>query len=180
MNEILGSTRKCPMCGKAFHFTCRDDEWGYAYDGRLTCSYHCMREMERIDRFSPPGRDEMLNGQVPCFLRRYLRGASFEELSHTSTARFMGLNDAEAVKRKIYGWCKRHPDEAKAIREEIEMERSGVSRQALSEKCAANPKTVQVYAARLGITGKRCGRNVFYTEDEAARIVASFRTVVTA
>jgi DNA-binding NarL/FixJ family response regulator len=48
MNDLFaGSTRKCPTCGKSFSFTCREDEWGYAYENRLMCSYSCMRAWER-------------------------------------------------------------------------------------------------------------------------------------
>ena len=39
--------RSCSVCGKKFFVS--GDGWGYAYDGKITCSYHCMREMKRED-----------------------------------------------------------------------------------------------------------------------------------
>lgn len=38
---------KCAYCGKMFRITTAG--WGYAYDGHYTCSYSCMRAMERED-----------------------------------------------------------------------------------------------------------------------------------
>lgn len=37
----------CAWCGKAFTITSAG--WGYAYAGRYTCSYRCMRKMEEED-----------------------------------------------------------------------------------------------------------------------------------
>lgn len=39
----------CPVCGLPFARTCSAQAWGYAYDGKLVCSYHCMRKAERMD-----------------------------------------------------------------------------------------------------------------------------------
>ncbi len=38
---------RCARCGKEFHVGA--DGWGYDYDGKLTCSYSCMRAMEKED-----------------------------------------------------------------------------------------------------------------------------------
>ncbi len=38
---------KCAYCGKMFRITTAG--WGYAYDGHYTCSYSCMRAMEKED-----------------------------------------------------------------------------------------------------------------------------------
>lgn len=43
---------KCPVCGLPFGRSCSAAAWGYAYDGRLVCSYHCMKEAERKDNMS--------------------------------------------------------------------------------------------------------------------------------
>lgn len=43
---------KCPVCGLPFVRTCSSLAWGYAYDGKLVCSYHCMKEAERKDNMS--------------------------------------------------------------------------------------------------------------------------------
>lgn len=41
---------KCPVCGVSFVRQCSAAAWGYAYDGRLVCSYKCMRAAEKADR----------------------------------------------------------------------------------------------------------------------------------
>lgn len=41
---------KCAYCGKQFRITASG--WGYAYGGMYTCSYSCMRAMEREDNIS--------------------------------------------------------------------------------------------------------------------------------
>lgn len=41
---------RCARCGKAFNVT--EAGWGYGYDGLLTCTYRCMREMEKEDGMS--------------------------------------------------------------------------------------------------------------------------------
>ena len=41
---------KCAYCGKQFRITASG--WGYAYSGMYTCSYKCMRAMEREDNIS--------------------------------------------------------------------------------------------------------------------------------
>ena len=43
---------KCPVCGLLFGRSCSAAAWGYAYDGKLVCSYHCMKEAERTDNMS--------------------------------------------------------------------------------------------------------------------------------
>lgn len=37
----------CSNCGKRFYITSAG--WGYAYSGKYTCSYRCMREMREND-----------------------------------------------------------------------------------------------------------------------------------
>lgn len=49
-NHVTGIIKKCPMCGELFHQQCSDQAWGYAYDGILVCSYHCMRAMEKREK----------------------------------------------------------------------------------------------------------------------------------
>lgn len=41
---------RCPVCGVSFVRQCSAAAWGYAYDGRLVCSYKCMRAAEKADR----------------------------------------------------------------------------------------------------------------------------------
>lgn len=50
--RIYPKMEKCPVCGLPFVRTCSAQAWGYAYDGKLVCSYHCMKEAERTDSMS--------------------------------------------------------------------------------------------------------------------------------
>lgn len=50
--RISPKMEKCPVCGLPFARTCSAQAWGYAYDGKLVCSYHCMKEAERTDSMS--------------------------------------------------------------------------------------------------------------------------------
>ena len=50
--RITPMMQKCPVCGLPFARTCSAEAWGYAYDGKLVCSYHCMKEAERKDNMS--------------------------------------------------------------------------------------------------------------------------------
>lgn len=38
---------RCACCGKKFEVT--HTGWGYAYGGRYTCTYNCMRQLEKED-----------------------------------------------------------------------------------------------------------------------------------
>ena len=40
--------RLCANCGTKIYVGAQG--WGYAYDGRYTCTYRCMREMRRRDK----------------------------------------------------------------------------------------------------------------------------------
>ena len=40
--------RFCENCGTKIFIGAQG--WGYAYDGKYTCTYKCMREMRRRDR----------------------------------------------------------------------------------------------------------------------------------
>lgn len=50
--RITPLMEKCPVCGLPFARSCSAAAWGYAYDGKLVCSYHCMKEAERTDSMS--------------------------------------------------------------------------------------------------------------------------------
>lgn len=50
--RIYPVMKKCPVCGLPFSMSCSAAAWGYAYDGKLVCSYHCMKEAERTDNMS--------------------------------------------------------------------------------------------------------------------------------
>ena len=48
---------KCAYCGKMFRITAAG--WGYAYDGLYTCSYSCMRAMQREDGMDEKQKEEV-------------------------------------------------------------------------------------------------------------------------
>lgn len=48
---------KCAYCGKEFRITTAG--WGYAYDGHYTCSYSCMRAMQREDGMAVTDEQKM-------------------------------------------------------------------------------------------------------------------------
>lgn len=50
--RISPAMEKCPVCGLLFGRSCSAAAWGYAYDGKLVCSYHCMKEAERKGNMS--------------------------------------------------------------------------------------------------------------------------------
>lgn len=177
MNEFAyGINKTCPACGKRFSITCTEQEWGYAYGGRLTCTYHCMRDMERKDRMRGR-RPKALDSTQAWFLRKHLRGASFADLAETETAKYLKLTNADAVRRFVYSWSNHHPDEVRMIHERIRIEDQCIARSELSRLVGAKSDTLRDHAERLGIAGVKCGKYVYYTRQEAERIVASFRTV---
>ena len=49
--------RECPLCGKQFFVGLHG--WGYAYNGRYTCSYACMRGMGRIDEMTKQEKEQI-------------------------------------------------------------------------------------------------------------------------
>ena len=63
---------KCAYCGKQFRVTSAG--WGYAYGGMYTCSYKCMRAMEREDA----GMTDVQKQQVEQLMAD---GKSYEEIS---------------------------------------------------------------------------------------------------
>lgn len=48
MTDWGGESHKCPVCGTRFTVL-PYQSWGWAYGGRLTCSYHCMRALRAKD-----------------------------------------------------------------------------------------------------------------------------------
>lgn len=48
---------KCANCGKAFYVS--SDGWGYKYGGKYTCSYKCMRIMERGTKMTDQEKKEV-------------------------------------------------------------------------------------------------------------------------
>lgn len=47
-SALLGSKYKCEYCRKTFYVPWRCTSWGWKMNGRMCCSYTCMRALERI------------------------------------------------------------------------------------------------------------------------------------
>ena len=62
----------CANCGKQFFVS--GAQWGYAYDGMRTCSYHCMREMRMAD----------LNGFQVYDMKKHLYAKKTSEIANIS------------------------------------------------------------------------------------------------
>jgi len=168
MTEI---TQVCPACGRRFAFSCHPDEWGYAYGKRLTCSYSCMRAMEReakirkdMQRFSAS------QGNRAQLYRQYARGATYDEIAQTGTAKNCGWTTPERVKAVLLSWVNHHPAEAREIRIDALYEQAGTSRAALAAEMHIGKTTVGEWARRLGVVGRKCGKSIYYSREEADRI----------
>ena len=181
MNAQLDNarSRKCPVCNKRWTYTCRDDEWGYAYDGRLTCSYKCMREMAKIDAENQIDEraNDRQNGVIAKMYKSHLLGVSYADLAKSGTAQYLGLTDADKVNRRLKNWAASYPDDAQMIREAVLLEADGVPLSEVVQQSGMSEFAVRQHASQLGIVGKRCGRIAYYTKDQARRIIASFRWV---
>lgn len=60
MSAHISRDRTCPVCRRRFMIPCGAEEWGYAYGGRLLCSYRCMRELETKGKRAGGHRPETL------------------------------------------------------------------------------------------------------------------------
>lgn len=55
MHWLIERDRVCAHCGKVFQT--HGDEWGYYYQGKIACSYGCMRAMENEDTSRIPSSE---------------------------------------------------------------------------------------------------------------------------
>ena len=168
MTEI---TQVCPACGRRFAFSCRPDEWGYAYDKQLTCTYSCMRAMERKAKARQESQTASTYQRNRAQLyRQHVRGSTYEQIAQTGTAQSCGWITAEKVKAVLYSWVNHHPTEAREIRIDALYEQSGTSRADLAEEMKVTVTTVGEWARRIGVIGRKCGKSFYYTREEADRI----------
>ena len=103
----------CAYCGKHFRITAAG--WGYAYSGRYTCSYGCMRAMEREDADLT---DEMKK-QADQMMAE---GKSFDEISQALGANPRELKGYYGGRiRKVRNGTKaaEEPQEAPAVSEDV-------------------------------------------------------------
>ena len=156
--------RTCPMCGKTFEFYCDESEWGYAYDGKLTCSYHCMRDYERADREHT--LKKKCQSSVATLYRQRLRGVPVEEIMKTVTARKYNATTPYRLKMVIDNWVQRNPDAAKAIRDKVVSEGAGVTRKEAASRIGISIERFKMCAERVGVQGRKVSRMVYYTQDE--------------
>ena len=89
MNDI---EVKCRSCGKLFNKT---PEWGWWYKSKIMCSYHCMRDMERLEdqkrpkrsqeyiasEMGKPFREPMTAKKRAQILREVRSGKSYEKIA---------------------------------------------------------------------------------------------------
>lgn len=173
MNHLVAPTRTCAKCRKTFYLTCREDMWGYAYDGKLTCSYSCMRAMERDDK--PKAIHRRAEGNAQMLYRQRLRGKSYANIALTATAHGMGLECADDVRRYLGHWISRHPDEAEKIRLAIEAELGSVKRSAVADLTGKTLDQVIAAAKRLEIPGIKVGKYIRYAPADADRLIRELR-----
>jgi len=165
MTEI---TQVCPACGRRFAFSCHPDEWGYAYGSKLTCSYTCMRQMER--KYQATKKEKVPFDNRAMLYRQHALGMSYEDIAKGGTARNNGWTDPEKIKRILLSWANHYPDRARAIRIEALFEQEGVCRADLAEELHLDAHTIGEWAHRIGIFGRKCGKRIFYTQTEADKI----------
>ena len=168
MSEFDKKRYICPACGKEFLVACRDDEWGFAYDRRLTCSYHCMREMEHADK------RKLRSGHPAASLyRRMMLGKKSGELVYSMTAKKERLRSKEEVRAFVDDWVKANPREAQQIREEAQIQLTNLRMIDVAGIAGVGMSCVRKRADRLGITGRKIASSVYYTQAEADAIIAA-------
>lgn len=161
----------CAKCRKPFDVTCRPDEWGFAYGQRLCCTYTCMRAMERESKSRKDAKKASGYQTNRCAMyRQFVRGATYDEIAKTGTARNCGWTDGEKVKKVLLSWVNHHPEEAREMRIDAVYEKMGCSRSDLAAEMHIGVTTVGKWARRLGVVGRRCGKSIYYSREEADRI----------
>lgn len=173
MSEFDKKHYVCPACGKEFYVACEPDEWGYAYGAKLTCSYHCMRDMERADnarRKNNRERGAKFETGGALLFRQRQRGIEYSEIANTGTARTLGITSAKGAMMYLRRWADRNQYVAEVIRLDCWYEKNGISRQMLVDEFRVQSKIIREKASQIGISGRKCGRGIWYTVEEADRI----------
>lgn len=106
---------KCAYCGKQFRVTSAG--WGYAYGGMYTCSYKCMRAMEREDA-------DMTDVQKQQVEQLMADGKSYEEISQAlgaSTKELKGYYGGRIrkVRNEARAQAAEEPQAAPAVSEDV-------------------------------------------------------------
>lgn len=158
--------RTCPACGKVFSFFCSEEAWGYAYESRLTCSYHCMRDMERRDKSSRPTENT-----VGRFVYRSLCfGKTYEQIAKTATARIHNLGDVDRLRAYTAKWMTNNPADVRSIEKEVERQRTMFNRKQVADMVGRSPDTVRSIAENIQIYGEKHSGKVYYTPQEVETI----------
>jgi hypothetical protein len=160
------SLHKCPACGKVFKVYCAVDEWGFAYGKRLTCSYHCMRQMEREDK-----RRIRTDHPAARLYKRMMLGEKTAKLVTSMIAKQEHLRSKEEVRAFVDDWVSYHPAEAQQIRDDAAIQLTHFRQSDIAGMAGVDCSSVRCRADKLGITGKRVSGCVYYTQDEANRII---------
>lgn len=165
-DTVAYSQRYCPVCGKSFCFSCSEDEWGYAYGSKLVCSYPCMRQMEREDTNQPhythPGA---------MLYKRLMLGKTYAEIIDSGTARQNGLDTPEKVREFVDVWVKCNPYDAKRLKETAQYQLTHVKRADIARMTGVRNARVRDYGYSIGIYGRMCCGNIYYTPQEADRLI---------
>ena len=169
MNTIIAPQRKCPVCGKSYELRCRPDEWGFAYGDRLVCSYHCMRALEKQHQGRYQRQTVSIAWQSYCY-RQHLKGRPYEDMLGTRTMESNGVKTVEQLVAKVEKWMERNPQEAKAVRESVEMEDTMLTLTQVKQQTGLHSDTIYSRANALGIIPKRDGVRTYFSPEEAERI----------
>lgn len=167
MNDLMGMYRSCPACGKRFAVTCREDEWGYAYGAKLTCSYHCMRDMERWDNLRQP---RYIHPGAMLYKRRMM-GRTLGEILNSGTAKQLGLKSKQDVREYLARWKSENPREAQQIEDVAKIQLTHIRRTDIAKMLGVASSTVSMRGAKLGFLGRKCCGAIYYTPQEADAIM---------
>lgn len=95
----------CPNCGKAFLVY---GQWGYAYDGKYTCSYKCMRAMRSADMNGEEINMPLKKGQTPRRLtedeKQQIRKLRESGLTYREIAEKVG---GGVIEKTVSAYCAR-------------------------------------------------------------------------
>jgi hypothetical protein len=81
------------------------------------------------------------------------------------------LRSKEEVRAFVDDWVSYHPAEAQQIRDDAAIQLTHFRQSDIAGMAGVDCSSVRCRADKLGITGKRVSGCVYYTQDEANRII---------
>lgn len=151
------SNHICPECGKYIPFS-PTYGWGYAINGKYTCSYHCMRAMRARDEGGLPG------GPYDGYGRKIMKRLTEEEIekipqylaggeSVRTIAGALGVSENAIRKQmKKHGWMSpetQKPEEKPQKEPEVKPEPSEAAAEPATVLTAVEEKTSQGETVQL-------------------------------